>query len=375
MSNSSEFDVFASDMLAVEGRSLRVSVRRLADDVRRHVISAGYSVGDRYLSVREVAERWRVSPVTAHRTLRVLSQEGILEVRGGAGTFIAASLRERSEALVQTVHLFVPSDRDMRERVTQSGLQTGIMDVLHETSIQLHFLPSQREIAYLDEVFGSPAGTRACVGSFLFRVRREVRLYFQKHRLPAVVVGHVESDVKLPSIDRNQRGIAHVVGRRLLARGCRRLGLLMCDSWNPGDDDLVAGFQEIAAEASLGGCGLQIRSMAQEPSLIRSTVTQLLSNPNPPTALVGRTDPITLGALDAVLAMGLRVPEDVAIINVGAGINRALQDAPVPITTISSCERELGREGTRLLLRVINGEQAPDSMVELPMTMIERESG
>jgi hypothetical protein len=363
-----------------EGRRTRTTVPRLAEQIRSHLAFSNYDSGDRYLTIREIVDRWRVSPVTAHRSVRMLSDQGILEVRGGAGTFVAGSLAGCRPRLVQVAHLFAPSepdmqDRVMRERLTHSGLQTGIMDVLPTASIQLHFLPPRWETTYLDEVFGPGTSTTSTLGSFLFRVPRCVRLYFVQHRLPAVVVGHTESDLCLPNIDRDQRCIARTVALRLFSRGHRRFGLLMRDSWNPGDDQLIESFQQFAAEAALDGYGLQIRSMTQEHSLIRATVAQLLSVPNRPTALVCRTDLISIVALEATLAAGLRVPEDVAIIGTGAGIHPAMADGPVPITTMCTDDREVGRGAAELLRDIMKGTRPAASVVRLESRLIERNSG
>jgi GntR family transcriptional regulator len=57
---------------------------------RPAAISAGprVSVGDRFLTEREIAEKFEVSRATANKALASLVSEGMLEFRRGVGTFV-----------------------------------------------------------------------------------------------------------------------------------------------------------------------------------------------------------------------------------------------------------------------------------------------
>ncbi len=57
--------------------------------VRALLGSAFWKVGDRLPSVREAAVRLRVNPLTVVKAYRHLQEEGLLEIRPGAGVFAA----------------------------------------------------------------------------------------------------------------------------------------------------------------------------------------------------------------------------------------------------------------------------------------------
>lgn len=76
---------------------------QIADRVRVAVASAELAVGDALPSVRVLAAKLRVNPATVVQAYRDLEQEGIVEMRQGAGSFIAevaAERRARSRATI-----------------------------------------------------------------------------------------------------------------------------------------------------------------------------------------------------------------------------------------------------------------------------------
>jgi LacI family transcriptional regulator len=64
---------------------------------------------------------------------------------------------------------------------------------------------------------------------------------------------------------------------------------------------------------------------------------------------------MALGAMEAILDQGLRVPEDISII----GLDDIVVSAHLrpPLTTIAVPKSQLAKEATELLLGQINGEQ------------------
>jgi len=61
--------------------------QRLAADLRQ-LIAEGYQPGDKFLTEREIAERFSTSRPTANKALASLVAEGLIERRTGSGTFI-----------------------------------------------------------------------------------------------------------------------------------------------------------------------------------------------------------------------------------------------------------------------------------------------
>ena len=345
---------------------------KLAGEVRRHIASGAFVPGDRYLSIRELARRYRVSPVTAQRTVRELAGQGVLEVRGSSGTYVGTAAI-KSGSRLRFVQVMMPNMLSLRQRLLRQGLQEGLLESLPGVSLQIHFLPDSDVSGYFQELYGDDAGTKKLLGAVLLRVPRVVREFFARRKLPAVVVGHVEDHINLPSVDRDQQAIGKSVIEHLLGKGHRRFGVVMLESWNPGDNLLVDGIQKAMAAASLPGDAMQIRSVPEEQALIRVLVSKLLEADDRPSALVCRSDVIAIEAVAAVQKAGLDVPGDVAVVSVGAD-GPILKESNPPITTMSNDDLQRGRLAGELLMEANRAGGHTSGSVTLPTELIERGS-
>ncbi|MEV5329001.1 winged helix-turn-helix domain-containing protein [Nonomuraea sp. NPDC052634] len=62
---------------------------RIADDIRRDIASGRYAVGERLPVARELADKYGVAMMTIGNALAVLRDEGLIETRQGAGSFVS----------------------------------------------------------------------------------------------------------------------------------------------------------------------------------------------------------------------------------------------------------------------------------------------
>ena len=72
----------------MDTRIERDPVYQQLNDRLRSALADEYQRGDRFLTEREIAERFRVSRATANKALASLVSEGLLEFRRGVGTFV-----------------------------------------------------------------------------------------------------------------------------------------------------------------------------------------------------------------------------------------------------------------------------------------------
>lgn len=85
-------------------------------------------------------------------------------------------------------------------------------------------------------------------------------------------------------------------------------------------------------------------------------MSELLSRPALPTAVICEFDELAIGALWALRKAGLTVPGDVSVV----GIDDIEMAAFVELTTIAQDVEAQGREAARLLLRLLDGEDGAD---------------
>ena len=92
----------------IDPRSPTPIYAQIADRVRVAVAAGELSAGDALPSVRALAGRLRVNPATVVQAYHDLEHEGLVEMRQGAGTFVAAvnadrRARERAAAARRVV--------------------------------------------------------------------------------------------------------------------------------------------------------------------------------------------------------------------------------------------------------------------------------
>ena len=79
-----------------------------------------------------------------------------------------------------------------------------------------------------------------------------------------------------------------------------------------------------------------------------------------------------MGAIWAIHAAGLRVPDDIAV--VGFDDIPAAADFSPALTTVRQPGAEMGRVATQMLFKLIAGEPVPNREVILPAELIIRQS-
>jgi len=82
---------------------------------------------------------------------------------------------------------------------------------------------------------------------------------------------------------------------------------------------------------------------------------ELLSRPDPPTAVFAAADYLALGALRAAHEMGVKVPEDISIAGFG-DIEVSAYSNP-PLTSVRVPGYQCAHKATEVLLDLINGKK------------------
>src|SRR5512146_2131215 len=109
---------------------------------------------------------------------------------------------------------------------------------------------------------------------------------------------------------------------------------------------------------------LQAHGLPVLPELVRSGLPteaagyafagDLLASGQPPTAILGGNNLLTMGALRAIRERGLRIPQDIGVVSFDVVPWMPLFEPP--LTAIAMPTYEMGRTAAEILLRAIAGE-------------------
>jgi DNA-binding LacI/PurR family transcriptional regulator len=106
-------------------------------------------------------------------------------------------------------------------------------------------------------------------------------------------------------------------------------------------------------------------------NVARASVTRLIDNGRPFDAIFTGDDEAAVGALEALQARGIRVPEDVSL--VGFDDQNLATVVKPPLTTVHTPTGEVGRVAAQQLLRLIRNQDV-DRLTLLPTDIVIRQS-
>jgi DNA-binding LacI/PurR family transcriptional regulator len=194
-------------------------------------------------------------------------------------------------------------------------------------------------------------------------------------RIPVVLVDPRPTVVtdEFPVVDTAEERLAACdLITHLVRLGHQRIALLNLGSGGPRHDGYLAALQE----AGLSNDPALVLSAQDTVDLIalgEQLAQRLLASGAAPTAIFGATDQMALGAMKALREMGLRIPDDIAVVGFDDIAYAAL--VTPPLTTVAQPTFRMGAIAARLLLERIKGQgEPPYHRVLLPTTLVIRES-
>ncbi len=350
--------------------------QRLAGLLQERIRTGPFEPGDKFLSVRQIAESYVVSPAVAHQGMRLLADERWLETRPRSGAVVGRAARpSQSAGRVETIHMIVgrPS-MPTGPRLVNDGLCDGLLDAWPNTALQLNVLPeSEDPLAFVDRLIGPPGTRDEIVGVVLYRCPRSVKQRFVNRPFPVVVIGHIDEDIDMPFVDRDQFNMGTVVAAHLLERGHRRIGLMMKEHWLPGDNLLLSGIQSAVADHGVAADHLAIQSVPPELAMFRIGFDALRNSMRAVTAVVCRSDEMAVECLATAKDRKLRVPDEMAIVSVGENGAVLTENRP-SITAMSRDGEQIGRLAGEMLVKISKGQPVQRTHLEVVSELIQRES-
>ncbi|HWC82926.1 MAG TPA: LacI family DNA-binding transcriptional regulator [Pseudonocardiaceae bacterium] len=189
---------------------------------------------------------------------------------------------------------------------------------------------------------------------------------------PVVAVDPHTGPSDLPTIDSDNLRGAQLATEHLLELGHRRIGMLT------GRTDLQsAQLRERGYRAALSDAGVMadetlIRLGAYDAAMSAKSARDLLSLPEPPTAIFAANDISAIAVVEVAGEMGLRVPEDLSVVGFD-NIPESALNSP-PLTTVNQPIRTMGQRAIELLVQLIRGEQTDTTHLTLATELVVRGS-
>ena len=341
--------------------------KRMEEDIR----ARGLRAGEPFLTTTQAGRQMGIGKSMAYRAMKILTDRQVLVSHPGRGTFVGPKAAGTPFEQMRCCHVFLTHDLFKSSGQSTHGWLAGLSATLAGHSIQFDFISPRDAEAEVNRLLeqGLASGTLSSV--VLVGCPREVQEQVLLRGVPAVVLGSDYSSTRLlPSVDADQFEAGRLAAQYLLDCGCRRIALLMRETWFPGDRRMFEGVGRAMDDAGLGHEALMLRNLSGDSSVLAVDLQRLLTQEPPPTGCVSRTPLFAQAAIQAAQSLGLTVPAHLKLII--AGLDRqAVAGLGLPsVSTRVNLEEQVAIGG-RMLLQMFKGEQPAPLHVIIPVELVE----
>jgi LacI family transcriptional regulator len=158
----------------------------------------------------------------------------------------------------------------------------------------------------------------------------------------------------------------------LLQAGHRSIGFLVGPAGNEEINGRAESYRNAYSSAGLVAPEHLLRWLPFDEQASMSVTREFLSLPDPPSAIFAGSTRLSIGALRAIIAAGLSIPQDVAFVAYGELPWAEL--AICPLTVVEQRVEELGQMAARLLLNRIADDALPAQQLVLKPRLVARAS-
>lgn len=191
--------------------------------------------------------------------------------------------------------------------------------------------------------------------------------------MPTVLIDRELESWPVDSVTLDNVSAAMQATNYILDLGHRRIGTISGPSHVTTGANRLKGFLRALAEQDIEANPNHIRSGDYREDVAYSAARDVLSLPNPPTALYVANNVMLLGVMRAIAEAGFSCPADISVVSTDDH-NWATAFQP-RLTTVRQPVREMGIEAVRLLVdRIARNSHEPAKRLVLQPTLIVRES-
>ncbi len=194
----------------------------------------------------------------------------------------------------------------------------------------------------------------------------------QEYGLAVVLIDTYLPGSNVPAVVHDYQGGIFTATEHLLNLGHRRIGFVGAAVNYPFGWETHEGYREALSRHGIAYEAALVRRVEIDVEAAAAAAHALRSLPSPPTAVVAVTDAMAIGVLRASRELGLRVPQDLAVVGMD-DIELSAHTDP-PLTTVRVPKEEMGRVAAQRLIALSRDESIRPEVVVLDGALVIRES-
>lgn len=324
--------------------------------------------------LKDIAERAGVSVMTVSKALRDKPDlaastkariRSLADQMGYVPDASASGLRNRKTRLLGLV---IPAPTDPVYSRVMLALEGHAHELGYDLLLAHSLGKSEREDAVIRRLMA-----RRVDGLFVapvYRMAKSAPIFddLRKQSIPVVLLGHRAPFCEgFVNVETDDIAASEAVTRHLLELGHRRIAFFAGPMNSPWAQERLEGYRRAHREA---GIDVDDRLVFNAGSTVEegaSAALQFMQENPDATALQASNDLVAIGAADALLNQGLRIPQDLSV----AGFGNVLVSEffRVPLTTVRQPKLRLGAVAMELMQRLLAGEPAKSARLPAELTI------
>lgn len=354
-------------------------VRSIAEKLRLDIEDGKFDRTRRLPSEHELMRRFAVARETVRAAIRDLCARNLAEKRPGYGTFIV----DRASALASQKFAVIVPDA---WHPFYAGICRGIEDVARKNgwSVLQASLGTGglRERAVKSAEFAAMFARERVSGVFFQplqfmedceKCNRAVLAVFDSARIPVVLLDSdflpppQRSRYDLVGVDNTH--IGYMLARHVIEQGAKKV--VYFSNPMPAATSLKRAYGVGIAAKEAGLKWTRDNIIFANPA-DTAAAKRFFASKKRPDAIIAVNDLIAKMLLETLLAIGVKVPDDVMIAGVNGDVDS--EEARVPITTVVQPCRKLGEAAVNMMLQRIREPGAPAHEVFISCEIVPRAS-
>lgn len=324
--------------------------------------------------LKDIAEVAGVSVMTVSKALRDkpdLSSATKARIRaladqmGYVPDVSASGLRNRTTRLMGLV---IPAPTDPVYSRVMLALEGHAHELGYDLLLAHSLGKADREEAVIRRLMA-----RRVDGLFIapvYRMAKTVPVYedLKKQGLPMVILGHRAPFCQgFVNVETDDIGASEAVTKHLFELGHRRIAFLGGPANSPWAQERIEGYRRAHRDA---GVALDDKLIFNAGSTVdegAAAALQLIHENPGATAVQAANDLVAIGAANALLNQGIRIPQDLSV----AGFGNVLVSEyfRVPLTTVRQPKLRLGAVAMDLMQKIMAGEPAQPARLPAELTI------
>lgn len=340
--------------------------RQIAEQLRQRISADEFAKDHKLPSNRELAESYKVNHLTVRQALKVLEEEGVIDIAHGRGAFVLDSSLKR----LQTALVLPSLGQEQSGLISEAVRKTlGRNAILHVFDYHNH---PEEEAACLENMLRENYNSAIIYPSMRGEGLRII-LRMLVEGFPFVLVDRRLGNVPSFSVISDNENGGYLATKHLISKGCKRVA---CFAWDvPSVKERVAGYSRALAEAGMRLDPRLIVELPPEGDVEETATTKFLKKQPPPDGIFYCNDYGALVGMKQIKAAGLRIPEDIKVI--GFDDHTLARYSEPTLTSVRQDHETMGQEAVGLLLEQLKlpaSQRFSFRTSVIPVQLVERES-